>query len=51
MSHKNLLPLVVGCALGSAALATLVADEGWFLWVPVAVALIALAKLRARTRP
>jgi hypothetical protein len=51
MKHKNLLPLVVGCALGSAALATVVSDEGWFLWVAVVMALMVLARMKAGPRP
>jgi hypothetical protein len=48
--QKRLLPVVVASALGSAVLASLLVDEGWLLWIPVVLALVALTKVKGMPR-
>jgi hypothetical protein len=45
MNKNGPLNLIVGCALGSAVLITLLVHGGWLVWVPTLLALVVLAKL------
>jgi hypothetical protein len=45
MNKNGPLGVIVICALGSAALITLIVHGGWLAWVPTLLALVVLAKL------